>query len=70
MPALESELSEPHLIVRQPNNLTASRLGTIAHETTKAPGGDSIDTGLILLRRLEEKGFKVIMTASAYEASK
>jgi hypothetical protein len=44
------------------DNVLAWRLGEIAHAASKAPAGDLIDTGLILLRMLGEKGFSVYLS--------
>ena len=41
------------------DNVLASRMGGIARKAAAAPYGDSIDTGLILLRMLREGGFIV-----------
>jgi len=41
----------------QPDNLVASRLGSVSKEEIK--GGDNIDFGLSLLKNLEKYGFGV-----------
>jgi len=41
------------------DNVDAWRLGECAHEASRAPAGDLIDTGLVLLRLLEEKGYEL-----------
>jgi hypothetical protein len=41
------------------DNVLAWRLGEIAKKAAAAPAGDLIDTGLILLRMLNEKEFHV-----------
>jgi hypothetical protein len=45
------------------DNVIASRMGSIAYATVANPGGDSIDTGLILLRLLNEAGLDVVKRA-------
>jgi hypothetical protein len=41
------------------DNLHASRLGQIAQAAGRARAGDAIDTGLILLKMLNDAGFAV-----------
>lgn len=43
------------------DNLHAWRLGEIANKASNAPHGDLIDTGLILTRLLEEKGYLIVL---------
>lgn len=43
------------------DNVLAWRIGEAAIAAAKAPGGDYIDTGLILLRLLNEKGLDVLV---------
>lgn len=52
------------------DNLDAWRLGECARETMKGPAGDLIDTGLILRRLLEEKGYGLVkLEGSVHEPS-
>ena len=50
----------PKPLTSMMDNVLAWRMGEAARETMKAPGGEAIDTGLILLRLLNEAGFDVV----------
>lgn len=42
------------------NNVDVSRMGNIASESMQHTGGDSIDHGLWLIRRMAEYGYHVV----------
>lgn len=58
-----------HLGLRDPkapltalmDNVHASELGQACEDAARAPIGDQIDRGLILLRELNERGFDVVI---------
>lgn len=51
------------------DNVIAWRLGEIARAAAQAPAGDLIDTGLGLLKMLEEKGFVLSYTGPEFPGS-
>ena len=51
------------------DNVLAWRLGEIVRKAHEAPAGDYIDTGLGLLKMLEEKGFVLCYSGPAFPGS-
>lgn len=51
------------------DNVVAWRLGEIVRRASEEPAGDYIDTGLILLRMLEEKNFVLCYDGREFSGS-
>lgn len=51
------------------DNVVAWRLGEIAMAAADHPAGDLIDTGLVLRRMLEERGFRLCFTGREFSGS-